>query len=71
MVISREGMILQCSDPPIKEFIVYYLRKHRRRALIKDLDETTLLIDPVYTEEVLREIEVFNSKNAYYKPPER
>mmetsp|Transcript_26907 Transcript_26907/g.39810 ORF Transcript_26907/g.39810 Transcript_26907/m.39810 type:complete len:110 (-) Transcript_26907:482-811(-) len=60
------GYLLEC-DPPVKQFVMYNdsTRHDDKKWVIQDLDETHLLVNRKYKEEIMRKVEEWMDSNVF------
>mmetsp|Transcript_4511 Transcript_4511/g.5220 ORF Transcript_4511/g.5220 Transcript_4511/m.5220 type:complete len:106 (+) Transcript_4511:94-411(+) len=61
------GYLLSCDGPPVKQFIMYTdsTRHDDKKWVIQDLDETHLLINRKYKEEIINEVDKWMDSNVF------
>ncbi|WIA14222.1 hypothetical protein OEZ86_012737 [Tetradesmus obliquus] len=70
MVNATSGALLTC-DVPTKEFLVWLNNQNKatkRAFIIKELDDTHLLVKEDMVEFVQEQVKAFNNKNVYTPP---
>lgn len=69
MVIARRGVLLECSDPAIKQIILDLdnrrARDHEPRFILEDLDSTHLFVDEALVDEIKVHLEAILEENTY------
>mmetsp|Transcript_30020 Transcript_30020/g.45527 ORF Transcript_30020/g.45527 Transcript_30020/m.45527 type:complete len:105 (-) Transcript_30020:79-393(-) len=60
------GYLLAC-DPPVKQFVMYNdsTRHDDKKWVLQDLDETHLLVNRKYKEEIIRKVEEWMNSNVF------
>lgn len=71
MVTASSGTLLTC-DVPTRQFLIWLNKQTKGEAfIIRELDDTHLLVKDNYVDFVVQQVKAFNNKNVYTPPVEQ